>query len=62
MLCGLKGYLIVNILDVASSFDSCEFVHVIREANTLTHNIAKLEGSVEGYYVWEGSLPPDIQL
>ena len=57
-----KGSLVVDILDVVSSCDSCEFVHVSRKANTLAHNIAKIEGSVEGYYVWEGSLPPDIQL
>ena len=57
-----KGSLVVDILNVASSCDSCEFVDVSREVNTLAHNIAKVEGSIEDYYVWEGSIPLDIQL
>ena len=58
----VEGSLVVDILNVASSCDNCEFVHVNREANILAHNIAKVEGSIEDYYVWKGSISPYIQL
>ena len=57
-----EGSLVVDILDFASSCDSCEFAHVCREANTLAHSIAKVEVSADGVYVWEGSIPPNIRL
>ena len=56
----VEGSLIVDILDVASSYVSCEFVHVSREVNTLSHNIAKIEDFIEDYYVWEGNISYDI--
>ena len=56
------GSLVFDILDYACACVSCKFVYVRREANALARSIAKLDCLFDHFYVWEGFLPPAIQM
>ncbi|OMO93820.1 hypothetical protein CCACVL1_06334 [Corchorus capsularis] len=50
------GNLIYEIRDLALLFDECVFAHVNREANVLTHRLARLLVN----RLWSGALAPDV--
>ena len=54
------GSLVMYILDLAMTSESCQFQLVGRRENSIAHIIAKWDGQIGPSYVWESSLPTTL--
>ena len=57
-----SGHLILEILHIRSSFESCSFQHISRDFNEVAHELAHYACRTGNSQLWRGVTPPFISL
>ena len=57
-----SGHLILEILHIRSSFESCSFQHISRDFNQVAHELAHYARRTGNSQLWRGVTPPFISL
>ena len=56
------GAWVDDILGYVEMFESITFKYIRREANHIAHRLAKRDGESNLFYVWEDSLPDNLNV
>ena len=57
-----SGEIILEILHIRSSFESCSFQHISRDFNQVAHELAHYARRTGNSQLWRGVTPPFISL